>query len=147
MLFFIGPKLPLDIHFSVGNFIKSALLDEPIYLHNQAPVYRSYMYTYDLSIWLAQLLANGKEFSAYNVGSDRYISIQNLAELVIKCLNSNSNIEYSCEAQKGQNLKSSASNFYIPNINKSRVELGLDLWTNLEESVKSTALEASRITQ
>ncbi|MDP1897433.1 MAG: NAD-dependent epimerase/dehydratase family protein, partial [Sulfurimicrobium sp.] len=76
---FVGPFLPLGIHYAIGNFIGQALYEDEIAVKGDGTPIRSYLYMADLVAWLLTLLQNGKSGEVYNVGSDQAISIRELA--------------------------------------------------------------------
>ena len=131
---FIGPLLPLDLHFSVGNFINCALKGSPIVLRSDGSAVRSYMYTYDLAIWLAAILSKGRSSTAYNVGSDFPVSVLELSCLVRNVLNPSLPITSSCDVDSS-NTNTSASSFYVPSIDLAKSDLGVSVWTSLSESI------------
>lgn len=76
---FVGPRLPLDVHYAAGNFLGAAAAGRPLEVLSDGRPLRSYLYTGDLPEWCWALLARGAAGRAYNVGSPDPLSISELA--------------------------------------------------------------------
>jgi nucleoside-diphosphate-sugar epimerase len=139
---FIGPNIPLDINYAIGNFISNSINGKKIEIKGNGTPIRSYLYTYDLAVWLSCLLVNGENRSVYNVGSDEFYSISSLAKTIKKELNDNVDILF---LNKNNELikKTSASNMYVPNISKAKNNFGLSVYTGLNKAVYLTAKSLS----
>ena len=129
---FVGPGLPLDAHFAIGNFIRYAMKGEPIRVKDGSP-YRSYLYAADLAIWLWTILFKGEACHPYNVGSDQEITIAQLADTVASTLGGSAQ-----PSTLTPNFNSSPS-CYVPSIARAKTSLGLKVCTPLEESIFKTA--------
>ena len=105
---FLGPHLPLDTHFAAGNFLADALASRPIHIASDGRALRSYLYPTDLVIWLWTLLFRASPLHAYNVGSDRPISIAGLAETICSEVNPSIPIHI---AEPGRQLTSASLRF------------------------------------
>lgn len=135
---FIGPGLPLDIHYAVGNFIRDALWGDEIVVSGDGSPVRSYMHIADLLVWLLTMLIRAPSGSVYNVGSDVSISILELATRVRDLLAPGKPVSV-----RGRQCPNTSRNVYVPDISKAREMLGLDIWTSLDTSILETARYAS----
>jgi len=130
---FVGPYLPLSIHFAIGNFIQSALQKKPIIIKGDGTPYRSYLYAADLVYWLWMILCHGQQNRAYNVGSEEAISVADLASLVASQSAEPLPIDM---AQKPN--PSFLPSRYVPSTKRAREELGLKQHIDLKTSIKKT---------
>jgi dTDP-glucose 4,6-dehydratase len=129
---FVGPHLPLDAHFAIGNFIRDAMRGEPIRVKDGTP-YRSYLYAADLAIWLWTILFKGEACHPYNVGSDQDITIAELAQTVASTLGG------SVAVPALPLNPSSPASRYVPIVERARTELNLRVLVSLKESLQYTA--------
>lgn len=132
---FVGPDLPLNVHFAIGNFILDALMADGITVSGDGTPLRTYLDQSDLAHWLLTLLEHGRHGQAYNVGSDQVISIAALARLVRDVLAPNKPVHI-----LGQPNPGAARNRYVPDIRKAQQELGLSCTVPLAEAIRRSAL-------
>ena len=131
---FCGPDLPLDVHFAIGNFIRDALSKNEILVRGDGSPIRSYLDQDDLAHWLMTMLFNGRPGQAYNIGSDRGISIGDLAHKVHDLLAPNKPVVI-----QGAPNPANPRQVYLPDIRKAKEELGLAPTVSLEDSILKTA--------
>jgi dTDP-glucose 4,6-dehydratase len=130
---FVGPHLPLSTHFAIGNFIQDALLGRDIGIKGDGTPLRSYLYASDLSIWLWTLLLKGRNSAAYNVGSESFISISDLASLVLRAGEAPGRIHIAAKAEPGKPARR-----YVPSTKLARTELGLKEIVPLDLAIRKT---------
>jgi dTDP-glucose 4,6-dehydratase len=128
---FVGPHLPLDAHFAIGNFIRDAMRGEAIRVKDGNP-YRSYLYAADLAVWLWMMLFKGVACHPYNVGSDQEITIAQLAEKV------GSTIGGTVKAPTSTHNVNSFTSRYVPSIDRAKTGLDLNVCIPLQESIHRT---------
>lgn len=131
---FVGRDLPQQVHFAIGNFIHDALHHDAIIVQGDGSALRSYMDQRDLAHWLLVLMQRGRRAQAYNVGSEQAVSIAQLAHLVRDLLAPHKPVKV-----LGQVGSLSTRAFYLPNTEKARSELGLQLLFTLQDSIREAA--------
>lgn len=129
---FVGPYLPLDTHFAIGNFINNTIKIEDIIIKGDGSTIRSYMYASDLMVWLWKILLKGEINQPYNVGSDEAISIKQLAEKI-------SSISKNKVVVKilGSPVQKQHIDIYCPSITKANT-INAQIKIKLTESIEKT---------
>ena len=129
---FVGPLLPLDANFAVGNFIRDAMAGGPICIGGDGTPFRSYLYAADLAAWVWTLLLRGESSTAYNVGSPHEISIADLARAVAREIAPSAEILIAQAPAPG-----AEASRYVPATERA-AGLGLQPWISLEEGIRRT---------
>ena len=133
---FVGPYLPLNIHYAIGNFIHDALNEKVITVKGTGNDIRSYLYIADAMIWLFKMLFSSKNNEIYNVGSGKKLSIKELAIIIRDLISPKKEIIFLNQINKNDNFERS---IYVPNNKKIINNLRVDEWHGIEESIKKTA--------
>jgi dTDP-glucose 4,6-dehydratase len=129
---FVGPYLNRTIHFAIGNFMQDCLDGRDIVIKGDGTPLRSYLYADDLVEWLFAILERGKSGRPYNVGSDKAVSITELAEEVLKVLNP------SGKAQTLVAASNATPSVYVPCVARAVGELGLRVSVHLEDAIRKS---------
>jgi nucleoside-diphosphate-sugar epimerase len=130
---FVGPHLPLDGHFAIGQFIHEALCGRPLQITGDGTPRRSYLYSSDLAIWLWTLLFAAPSARAFNVGSAADLSIAEVADEV----SLNSGRQSAIVIAKTPDPTRPPSR-YVPAISRAERELGLQVRVPLAEAIRKT---------
>ncbi len=135
---FVGPHLPLDQHFAIGNFIGDALANRNLTVSGDGTPIRSYLYAADMAVWLWTLLLSELDpdstLRVMNVGSGEAISISDLATTVIAELNPSMEMNV---ARKP--IASAPLLQYVPDVREAETRLGLRQTISLREAIRRTA--------
>lgn len=127
----VGPYLPVDKHFAIGNFMRDALQAEPIRILGDGTTTRSYLHIADVTIWLWTILLNGRPATAYNVGSDQPVTMRELAGRIAALAESGAGVEVI--GQRGGRIDR-----YVPETRRAREELGLRAAIGLDDAIART---------
>ncbi len=131
---FVGPHLPLDAHFAIGNFIRDAMRGGPIRIQGDGTPMRSYLYAADLAIWLWTMLFQAPSMRPFNVGSGHDLSIRSVAEAVASAIQPGIEIKIARDAVSG-----AAMQRYVPAVEAAKKELGLQEGVSLQDAIQRTA--------
>lgn len=116
---FVGPYLPRDQHFAIGNFLADGLAGRPVAVTARAPVIRSYMHADDLVRWLMAIAdAATPKCPIFNVGSDEGVDVADVARRVAARCGVPAHVP---------DRAATPLDRYVPSIDKGREALGLSL--------------------
>lgn len=129
---FVGPYLPLDWHFAIGNFMRDALAGRELNIQGDGRPLRSYLHAADMVVWLLTILLNGERLRPYNVGSEEACSILDLAQRVASISGSAGRVRVSSPVGRDP------AHRYVPDTRRARNELGLTQTIGLDDAIAST---------
>jgi dTDP-glucose 4,6-dehydratase len=131
---FVGPYLPLDASFAIGNFLRDAMAGTPITIQGDGTPLRSYLHASDMAAALWSLLVEGRDRTAYNVGGSEVVSIRQLADRIVAATGSTSTVTCLKAAAPGL-----SGERYVPDVSRLQAELALPPAFDLDESIRRTA--------
>lgn len=130
----VGPYLPMDKHFAIGNFINDVLANREIIIRGDGTPFRSYLYAADTAIWLWAMVLRGASGRAWNVGGDEGLSIADLSLRVSKILGSEKGAKILTPVDPDKRVEC-----YVPNVTRAYSELKLPKPITLDEAILRTA--------
>lgn len=118
---------------AVHHFIKRAIRNEPLCVHNDGSQIRSWCYIDDIIVGTLQTLENPRAIGhSFNIGNPRStITIYNLARDIVRLAKSSSEIKFVPWPNADVELR-------LPNINKARELLGYEPHIDLEPGLLKT---------
>jgi nucleoside-diphosphate-sugar epimerase len=131
---FVGPHLALDANFVIGNFLSDAVKGGPIVVKGDGTPYRSHLYAADLALWLWTILFRGAPGRIFNVGSERAMTIADLAKEVAAAVAPASEIRI-LQAPDESMLPQR----YVPSTRRAFEELNLYQRIDLADALRRTA--------
>jgi nucleoside-diphosphate-sugar epimerase len=136
---FVGPYLPLDIHFAIGNLIRDGLRGGPLRVNGDGTPFRSYLYAADLAIWLWTILFRAPACRPFNVGSDAALNIRETAEAVAAQFQPPSPVQVARVLDPAKPAER-----YVPAVRRALEELQLRQTIPLPEAIRKTSNWAAR---
>lgn len=131
---FVGPHLPLNAHFAIGNFIRDGMHGGPIVIQGDGTPRRSYMYAADLALWLWTILFRADSSRPINVGSEKDLSIREVAETVADTLGPGIQIRIERTPGPGAPVQR-----YVPSVQAAKQSLRLTDGISLVDAIRRTA--------
>lgn len=133
----VGPDLPLNVHFAIGNFIRDALTADTITVSGDCtPRSPTSIRATPLAHWLLTLLEHGGPGQADYLGSDEVISIAELAPLVCNILAPDKSVHILGQPHPGASRKR-----YVHDIRNAQ-QLGLIVTFFLAGAISCTVATA-----
>lgn len=130
---FVGPHLPLNANYAIGNFIRDVLEGRQITVSGDGTPLRSYLYASDLAAWLLTILARGSTARPYNVGGAKAYSIGEIAAIADSCSLRPQGVSI-MQTPSG----SGRPNSYLPDVGRAERELGLLATVPLRDAIERT---------
>jgi len=128
---FVGPHMPFDKHFAIGNFIADAVGGRPIRVKSDGRALRSYAYMTDLVHALIAILVDGAVGRPYNVGSEESVTIAQLAHRVDRVAGGRGVVIEGAPSDPGDR--------YVPDTTRLHTELGWLAEVALDTAIARTA--------
>lgn len=135
----IGPKQVGQYGMVVPRFVSAALNNEPINIYGNGRQTRCFAYAGDVVEGLVLLMRSEKTAGeVYNIGTQREVSIEQLANIIIEITGSKSEKKFiPYEKAYGKNFDDMQRR--VPSLDKIRNQVGYEAKTSLEEVIELIA--------
>lgn len=124
-----GPRMAQDGRVVI-EFVKAALQNNPFPVFGDGKQTRSFCYVSDLIDGIIAAMEKGQKGEVFNLGSPNEFTVLELAEIVKKITNSNSEISFAEKLPEDDPIRR------CPDIQKAREKLGWEPKVELEEGLK-----------
>lgn len=121
---FAGPRLPLDAHFAVGNFMRQGLSGKDVVVSGNRNTVRSYLHPVDAITWLMKSSLI-ETLEILHIGSSVALSMNEIAEKISQIFN----VGYRLEPTE------QLPSIYYPSNNLTRDVLGMSQELDFESSI------------
>lgn len=123
---FIGPHLPINYTFAIGEFVSKAIEKKKIIINGNLTSTRSYMYPTDMVTWILSILVK-PTIETIHIGSEYAIQMKQLAETV----------NYIFEGVGVDSIQSVESpNHYVPQTFQTRQKYNLNESVSLKQGLE-----------
>ena len=129
----LGPRLPLDGQFAIGNFFGDALGGRDVRLTGDGTAIRSWLHAADLAAWCWTVLARGTAGRVYNVGSEEAHTLRDVASRIAALATPPSAVRIA-----GAPDPAVPPSRYVPSTMRAREELGLETWIPFDDAIART---------
>jgi nucleoside-diphosphate-sugar epimerase len=129
---FVGPYQSVDAPWAVNNFINDAVNNQPIRIQGDGTVVRSYMYGADMAWWLLNMLLRGESGRSYNLGSQKAITLKELAGKIRYLSGDKIEINYS------RALLKSKPSVFVPSVELAQADMGLKMQFDIDAALSRT---------
>ncbi len=130
---FIGPYQKIDKPWALNNFIRDAFNGVPIRILGNENTRRSYIYGSDAAVWMLNILLNGKNGTAYNVGGDVGYTLKEIAQKVASVFPNPIKIQTELAQESFP-----PANSFVPDTSLAKNSLGLNYSVSLDVAIQKT---------
>lgn len=129
----VGPRIPLDGQFAIGQFLADALTGRPVRVSGDGTAVRTYLHMADLVVWCWAVLARGGAGRAYNVGASEPHAIGAVAEAVARLPKPNCTVTIAQRPRAGV-----PPDWYVPDTTRARTELACAARIGFDDALART---------